>query len=349
MCAQGWASQQLPLRPPVLDRPARIVDQPENSFMLGLARAGDRLVAAGDLGRILLSDDNGKSWRQASVPVSVLLTDIGFANDHVGWAIGHLGVVLKTEDGGEHWRLQLDGIAAAQLVLDATRARLKGKSEDEVGVQLRRAELLVSDGPDKPFTALDVRSEQEVVVLGAYGYAVQTVDGGSSWQPIIDHFENPMGLHYYGVDLSPKVSFAVGEQGMLLRSRDALYFGRVDQPYEGTFFGGVHFAEQGYIAYGMRGNIVATHDGGDSWKLISNRVPSSIQAGALLNDGRVLLVAESGRMLLSRDEGQTFNVLASRTQPAADLLQLGQEEVLVAGPLGLKHVTLVEEGMSYGD
>ena len=78
--------------------PSRLADR---SMMLAVARAGDRLVTVGERGRVLLSDDSGKTWRQAeSVPVSVTLTAVTFADARSGWATGHAGVVLHTVDAG---------------------------------------------------------------------------------------------------------------------------------------------------------------------------------------------------------------------------------------------------------
>ena len=89
--------------------------------MLAITRAGARLVAVGERGSILLSDDSGVSWRQAKVPVSVTLTAVQFPNAKAGWAVGHLGVVLHSADGGETWAKQLDGREAASLVLEAAK------------------------------------------------------------------------------------------------------------------------------------------------------------------------------------------------------------------------------------
>ena len=74
------------------------------ALLLGVTRAGKRLVAVGEYGDILLSDDEGQSWHQAKkVPTTVTLTAVDFVDDKTGWAVGHDTVILKTEDGGETW------------------------------------------------------------------------------------------------------------------------------------------------------------------------------------------------------------------------------------------------------
>ncbi|MBI5441414.1 MAG: glycosyl hydrolase, partial [Deltaproteobacteria bacterium] len=76
--------------------PAVRSDRAASSMLLGVARAGARLVAVGEWGHILTSDDNGVTWAQASVPTSVTLTAADFPTPAKGWAVGHDGVVLHT-------------------------------------------------------------------------------------------------------------------------------------------------------------------------------------------------------------------------------------------------------------
>ena len=54
----------------VLDTPASISATAPRGLVNGLARAGARVVAVGQRGHVLYSDDGGRSWTQAQVPVS---------------------------------------------------------------------------------------------------------------------------------------------------------------------------------------------------------------------------------------------------------------------------------------
>ena len=69
--------------------------------LFGIVRIGPRVVAVGDYGVVLLSDDYGATWRQArSVATGNGLTAVAFADAARGWAVGHGGTVLHTADGG---------------------------------------------------------------------------------------------------------------------------------------------------------------------------------------------------------------------------------------------------------
>ncbi|MDO6748847.1 WD40/YVTN/BNR-like repeat-containing protein, partial [Gilvimarinus sp. 1_MG-2023] len=92
-----------------LQTPAQTSAKAHTALLLDITQAGERLVAVGAFGHILYSDDQGASWQQAQVPVSVTLTAVSFADARHGWAVGHDGIILATEDGGLNWRKQLDG------------------------------------------------------------------------------------------------------------------------------------------------------------------------------------------------------------------------------------------------
>ena len=214
---------------PVLSRPATPSAHAPEAAMLAVATVGNRLVAAGERGIVLLSDDGGASWRQARVPVSVSLTALQFVDGRTGWAVGHLGVVLRTDDGGESWRLQLDGITAAERAAANPAGARSGQS-------------LVKDGPDKPFLDLHFWNDRDGMVVGAYGLAFRTEDGGASWTSVMAALPNPDGLHLYGLRAGKGSNaddlYIVGEQGLMLRSTDrGRSFTPLDSPYPGSWFG----------------------------------------------------------------------------------------------------------------
>src|SRR5688572_32351199 len=71
------ASEEPPADPPA--RPARLAAR---SLLLDITHAGERLVAVGERGHVLQSDDAGATWKQAErVPTSAMLTGVHFADE----------------------------------------------------------------------------------------------------------------------------------------------------------------------------------------------------------------------------------------------------------------------------
>lgn len=327
--ASGAASAAAPL-PAVLQRPATRTPLATSAALLAATRTGRRLVVGGERGIVLFSDDDGRQWQQASVPVQVSITSLLFTSEREGWAGGHFGTLLRTADGGQTWTLAMDGVRAAQVLLD-------GAAE---GPQRQAAQRKVEEGADKPFFDLAVVGGR-LLAVGAYGLALESADG-KTFQPLAHRLPNPRQFHVYGLRSEGQRVWAVGEQGLLMRSADGgARFEAVAPPYKGSFFGVLLPAPGVVLAFGLRGNIWRSADNGESWSAVANPVPVSLSSGTLLADGRVALVAQNGDVLISRDQGASFQRQAATPPfPAAAMAVATDGQLLLTGLRGLKRQAL---------
>jgi photosystem II stability/assembly factor-like uncharacterized protein len=327
--------------PLVLERTSLMSDKAANAAMLAVTRAGDRLVAVGERGIVLLSDDSGRSWRQVVTPVRVSLTTVTFVGEKIGWAAGHLGVILHTADGGESWVKQFDGIRAAELVLAAAEKRAAVEPDpDKKEDLLFSARRLVEDGPDKPFLDLCFVNERTGFVVGAFNLIFRTTDGGVTWTPWLDRVENPMELHFYGIRAVGGTFYIAGEQGMLLRSIDGgEHFASLASPYEGSYFGLVTDPAGSVIVFGLRGNVYRSVDGGDSWDKVETGIQVSLSAGIRLAGRGEVLVSQAGDLLVSADGGRSFQRQPDGPPiPATDLVQTADGGLVITSLRGMKRI-----------
>ncbi|MCU6499001.1 hypothetical protein LPN04_14480 [Rugamonas sp. A1-17] len=280
-------------------RPAVAARNPAQAAMLGAALAGARIVTVGERGIVLLSDDQGKHWRQAAVPVSVTLTAVRFADASNGVAVGHAGVVLATTDGGAHWQLALDGRRAAALALTAAKARGDAAA-------IREAERLVADDADKPLLDVCLLDGGRMLAVGAYGLAFASGDGGHTWSSWMERFDNPKGLHLNTVRRRGDTILVGGERGLALLSGDGgRSFQRLEPPYHGSFFTAELPAGGDLVLAGLRGNAWRSADDGRSWAQLANPVPASITASAIRADGSLLFANQAGQLLAARGQALT--------------------------------------------
>jgi photosystem II stability/assembly factor-like uncharacterized protein len=278
-----------------LDRPALVVRDPSHAVLLAAQQAGSRVVAVGERGIVLGSDDAARSWRQAPTPASVSLTALRFADATHGFVVGHGGVVLATADGGQSWTKKLDGRRIAQLELEAAR-----RSGDAAA--LKAAERLVADGPDKPLLDLLVLDARHAIVVGAYGIALATEDGGATWRSWRARLDNPRELHLYAVRRRGDTVVIAGEQGLLLLSEDGgRSFRRLSAPYKGSFFTAELPADGEIVVAGLRGNVWRSTDAGAHWTQVASPVPVSITASAQRADGALVFVNQAGMVLGLKD------------------------------------------------
>lgn len=311
----------------------------QTSAMLAVARAGQRLVAGGERGVVLLSDDQGSSWRQAPTPARASLTAVQFVDAQHGWALGHLGVILRTQDGGATWTKQMDGFQLIKLFEQAAQHLGDDKAaqaaEDYV-------QLLSDDGPDKPWLGLHFTDAQNGIVVGAYNLALRTRDGGATWQPISFALPNPKSLHLYSVKVLGNTVVIVGEQGLLMRSDDGgATFTTMTSAYKGTWFGLVIVGEADWLVYGLRGTAYRTTDRGANWQPVATNVSVTLSSGLRLKDGRVVLVTQNGDVLVS-DAGLTSFERRGLPlgAPVADATESADGTLIVASLRGPMRATL---------
>lgn len=294
----------------VLERPASTARIAAAAPVLRIARCGRRLVAVGERGVVLLSDDDGQGWQQASVPVSVTLTGVQFTSPQRGFAIGHGGVVLRTDDAGQTWRRLLDGRRIPALL---------GSPE-----ATRQAD---ADGPDKPWLALHFTDDANGIVVGAFGMALETADGGQTWRSFAERLANPRALHLYAVHRHDDRVWIAGEQGFYAVSSDAGHrFSTLTPPYRGSFFALCPLDDDSVLLGGLRGTLLR-HDGGDQFRALA---PASSQGVVQLlrlqpqasKPQSLALVDQSGRLFTARLADPQFTPVA--LSPARTWLAVAQ-------------------------
>jgi photosystem II stability/assembly factor-like uncharacterized protein len=273
-----------------------VVDiKPDRIVLMDIARAGNRLIAVGERGFTLASENAGKTWKARPTPVNRTLTGIAFKDDKVGVAVGHGGSVIRTEDGGDTW----------------THVPLEEAGSDSL---LGVANL----GGD------------HFVAYGAFGMYFDSTDAGKTWQKRMVVSED-FDRHISQVLQVGSTLVLVAESGTIARSDDGgTTWTSIATPYQGSYFGAVVTKGGALLVFGMRGNVYRTTDLGTTWQKVELPTTVSLMSGHLLPDGRVLLVGNSGLLAESRDDGQTLSLhWAPERRGFASLSEIGNDVVLV--------------------
>jgi len=340
----------------ILEIPARPTDLAPVNLLNDADRAGDRIVAAGERGHIIFSDNGGDSWTQAEVPVSVTLTGVDFGTGTHGWAVGHSGVVLHSEDAGATWKLQLTGIRAAELAIEtrkeqieAMEARIEEAPEEEIedleweledlifSLENMQADLEI--GPVNPFLDVWFENESHGFVVGAYGMILRTTDGGQSWEDKGPQIDNPRSFHLNSITrIAGEALIIVGEAGQIFVSEDnGDTWERRESPYEGSLFGALGTGnEDEVLVFGLRGNTLKSTDLGETWEIVPNEGGATLNDGAVGDDGRIILVGNSGAVLSSTDGGETFRpYFRDDREGVMDVVPLSGTELMIIGEGGV--------------
>ncbi|HSV47048.1 MAG TPA: YCF48-related protein [Ramlibacter sp.] len=323
-----------------LDSPAQATRFAAATHLSAVARAGSRLVSVGVRGLIIVSDDEGKTWRQASSPVSSDLVAVRFVSARRGWASGHDGVILATEDGGERWVKQLDGRMAAEL-LAAHFDKLAAAGDAEAARLRKEVARNYENGPEMPMLDLWFEDEQVGWAAGPFGTLLGTRDGGKTWVSWMEKVDNPKMLHYNAVRGVGGQLYLASEQGIVFKlDRARQRFLPMPTGYQGSFFGVIGTRDY-VLAYGLRGTVYRSRHGGGSWERVGTGVPGGLTGASVLDDGRLLFVSQDGRLIASRDQGDSFQPLpVARPGLFTDVVRAGPGHILITGLGGVQHATL---------
>lgn len=234
-----------------------------HGLLLDITYTGERLIAVGERGNILVSRD-GIRWAQVNVPTRATLTGLSFVDTQRGWAVGHDAAIIHTADGGRTWSLQ------------AFNPELEQPLHDVFFADTRQG-----------------------FAFGSFGLFWQTADGGKTWTEVHAPTVLEEGFHLNGMTRLKDGQFLiVGESGLLGLSADGINWERLESPYEGSYFGVLPRGEKGALIYGMRGNAYVTDDvRAGQWRKINLATISSMFGAYAMGDGSIILVGADAVVL----------------------------------------------------
>jgi len=296
--AAGWAVT-------VEEEAAIMAPLASRSLLLDVAAGGDRLVAVGERGHILVSTDGGEAWRQVEVPTRTMLTAVFFHDGKLGWAVGHDALILRSTDGGETWR--------------------QVHHDPEAG------------GPlfDVYFT-----DDKRGFAIGAYGLFLESRNGGESWErrAISD---GDAHLHHLARSATGRLYLAA-ERGVVFRSDDGgERWTELPSPYQGSLFGSLPLAGENLLLFGLRGHAFLSGDAGRTWRSVATGVDAMLTSACRLADGRIVVGGLAGVVLVSDDEGRSFSLQEQRDRLGISAaIPAPGGGIVLSGEFGVRKMTL---------
>jgi photosystem II stability/assembly factor-like uncharacterized protein len=188
-------------------------------------------------GTILKTVNGGNTWVPQISNVPNPLWAVSFIDTLTGWITGSSGTVLATRDGGENWRKEDTGLPNF-------------------------------------YYSVSFATRRTGWVSGGYGALMKTTDGGASWfkqnlKPGLSIFQS--NTFFYSVrSFDSSRVIVAGDGGQLLTSANggALLTRRESATSEIIFSTAFSDSQTGW-AVGGKGCIIATTNGGTSWKDLS--------------------------------------------------------------------------------
>ncbi|QDE31473.1 WD40/YVTN/BNR-like repeat-containing protein [Shewanella polaris] len=294
----------------------------QSSLLLDITNVGDKLIAVGQRGDVLLLENN--QWHQVATPVISQLTKVFFFDDKQGWAVGHDATIIHTQDGGLTWSIQMQ-----------------------------------SPEIEKPFFDVRFYTAVDGIAVGAYGLFYRTADGGKTWQTEFHQellFEEDISylnelkgedealylseraslLPHFNrlIRLKDKRLLLVGELGMVAVSDDNGHtFSKTNFDYDGSMFNAISVADDVYVM-GLRGHVFKSDLSLSAWEEVELPVESSINSALITPNNDLYLVGNAG-IVLSVDNDKATIVARRQGENIVAIAQDSKGQLWFAGSKGL--------------
>ncbi|HVO27701.1 MAG TPA: YCF48-related protein [Candidatus Margulisiibacteriota bacterium] len=212
-----------------------------------------------------------------------------FINDKEGWAVGDLGRIFHTTDGAKTWDRQ-------------------------------------TIAESRSFVSLACPDSQHLWAVGQAGAIVHSSDGGKTWQP------QKSGANRQLLDVAfanTQRGIAVGDFGLLLRTEDGgTTWTKVPLPEDTKLpadvaevvapgdivLYGVSFADPDHVwVVGEFGTILASADGGASWRPQQSPVETTLFGVSFADQQRGWAVGLESTLLVTTDGGASWRQTAIDT------------------------------------
>ncbi len=259
-------------------------------------------------GTIQRTTDGANSWTQvASAPHG--LNDLTFVDPTTAFAVGNAGTLLESTDGGQTWTSRpLAGAGAVNL----THIACSDAMNCLLSIADSRSLIRTTDGGAHGTTVTPSANQladvafatgTSVVGVGSNGATVLSADGGATFPTLVSG----------------------GFQGAVS-----------DVAHTPLRAGGA--AGDAYLL-GASGNLEATTDGGQTWKVL--RVPGGgdLVDAAFPNASDGYTVGDDGVLRKTTNGGATWSSLDAGVSTGTSLSATSPTNVLLIGPVGIRRST----------
>lgn len=246
----------------------KAVERRDNFFSV-VAPSEQVAWAAGTGGKIVRTDDGGRTWHRQNTATYENLQGIAAWDAQHAVAAGNHGVILYTADGGNSWKAAqvpksdnpnklfrvhiFDGVAWAVGEFGSL------LRSDDKGATWTRA----MEEKDRAWNDICFRGQNGWLV-GEFGTVMRTTDGGATWTE--NELENKVSL--MGVEFrDDQNGVAVGLTGTLMVTSDGGATWRDVPPLTREHLLDIAWDENRWVAVGDKGVMVTSDAAAGEWKL----------------------------------------------------------------------------------
>lgn len=318
---------------PLIERKISIADK----FYDVKALTPDRAIVVGYGGKILATENGGRSWEVIPSGTDRALYSVQFVDQDTGWISGQDGVLLHTVDGGKTWQRQFSGTAVYLFAISfinkqrgwavgdrATMLETHDGGQNWAVHKLSQTATMTAEeaitSQDPVLYDVQFVDDQYGWVVGEFGKIFHTTNGGATFTEqensllgagIVESLDLPtfFGVHF----LNRTDGLAAGLDGKIARTRDGGTTWRFEEmelefPIIDPLFSAVSLSNGGGLAVGAAGEVVRLDPGATKWKRakLGMEVLTWLRGLEFVTPDNGWIVGGFGLILHTQDGGKTW-------------------------------------------
>jgi len=242
------------------------------------------------------------------------LNSLSIATDKYAVAVGDSGTLLISIDGCKSWKQKEFGhkcsLSDVYILRDGKTLIIGDSSSLFMG--LNNLDSLYSIPVDKGHTFFKIKFIDEKIgfITGNKGLILKTLNGGLNWFRVNSNTtEVIFDISFF----DDKRGIAVGWNGTILGTKDGgNTWTKTDEQITDNYLKSVDLTSSGKgVIVGGDGTILRTGDFGNKWTKGDIRTTNGFQKVKFISDDYIIVIGSRGTILVSKDKGETWNLVES--------------------------------------
>lgn len=284
--------------------------------------------AVGDRGTILRTEDGGRNWQSISSPRDIIWTNVQFIDDRTGWIAGgffrgglnrSVGIIIHTTDGGKSWRnLSQKGLPFIEKLefVDPQTGWMFCE-----GNSIHPSGLLVTDDGGRSWRSIAGVPARPLKIgwqtaIGRFA-GVETTGNWVEYDRTGIQQSTPVELQQPTAVISLETGRTICiDAGRLRMAEPGAAFqacstgAHSDGPVNDVIHWNQMFKRGNHLwAVGSPGCVILhSPDGGQTWNSHQTGLLESLRATYFLDADRGWAVGDCGKIIVTKDGGQTWTV-----------------------------------------
>ncbi len=214
--------------------------------------------AAGSSGKVVKSDDGGRTWQRQPTPTDNSLQGMAAWDDQHAVAVGNKGTIITTADGGQSWQPSAPA---------------------------------PSDNPNKLFRVRIF--DGTAWAVGEFHTLLRSQDRGATWSRMLPEKDSALN----NICMRGQQGWLVGEFGSILRTSDGgTHWAEVAAVGKNSLMAVAFRDASNGVAVGLSGTVLRSSDGGASWTAAAPVTKEHLYS-VIWDGSRWMAVGDKGMMV----------------------------------------------------